>query len=329
VEHYTHQQFDQQLPQLVERMVASYLGDPRTQRIDCEFVPSTRRIVEICDLLLELSFPGFFGRKSLTSNNIGYHVGELLPKLLAALAPEIDRCLCFERERCAESREQVIAEQCDQQALRITQNFIERIPEVRRLLSEDVQAAFDGDPAAKNTQEVILAYPGLIAVTIHRFAHELYKLDVPVMPRIMSEHAHQRTGIDIHPGAQIGRRFFIDHGTGVVIGETTVIGDNVKLYQGVTLGALSFPRNEDGSIIRGQKRHPTVGNHVTIYANAIVLGGETEIGDGAVIGGSVFLTKSVGAGQQVSITPPVLRFKDRNPSESSQAQDSPKPATNT
>lgn len=302
--------------------MASYLGDERIQRINSEFVPSTERAVEVCELLLELSFPGFFGRKSLTTRNISYHIGELLPKLVGILTPEIDRCLCFEQERCGELCPDAVANSpCAEQALTITDAFLDRIPEIRTLLSDDVQAAFDGDPAAENTQEIILAYPGLIAVAIYRYAHELHRLGVPVLPRIMTEHAHQRTGIDIHPGARIGRRFFIDHGTGVVIGETSLIGENVKLYQGVTLGALSFPRNEDGSIIRGQKRHPTVGNNVTIYANAIVLGGETEIGDGAVIGGSVFLTKSVSAGQQVSITPPVLRFKDRHTAPAESAPD--------
>lgn len=324
MERRARQEFDQHLPQLVDRIVASYMEDERIQRIDCEFVPSTEHAVEVCDLLLELSFPGFFGRKSLTTRNIAYHVGDLLPRLHGVLAPEIDRCLCFERERCGDlCPNATITSPCAEQALEITESFIERIPKIRALLSDDVQAAYDGDPAANSTQEVILAYPGVIAVAIYRYAHELFRLGVPVLPRIMTEHAHQRTGIDIHPGAEIGRRFFIDHATGVVIGETTVIGENVKLYQGVTLGALSFPRNEDGSIIRGQKRHPTVGNNVTIYANAIVLGGETVIGDGAVIGGSVFLTKSVAPGQQVSITPPVLRFKDRQAVPAESAPQSP------
>jgi serine O-acetyltransferase len=181
------------------------------------------------------------------------------------------------------------------------------------MLADDVQAHYDGDPAAGSTTEVILAYPGMLAITIHRYAHELYLLGVPKMPRIMSEYAHRRTGIDIHPGAKIGRCFCIDHGTGVVIGETAEIGDSVKMYQGVTLGALSFPRDDRGRVIRGCKRHPTIGNKVTIYANAIVLGGQTVIGDGAVIGGSVFITKSVAPGHQVAISPPVLKVRPPAP----------------
>jgi serine O-acetyltransferase len=187
------------------------------------------------------------------------------------------------------------------------------IPGIRAQLADDVQAAYDGDPAAVNTSECILAYPAVHAITIYRYAHQLYEFDVPYVPRIMCEHIHRITGIDIHPGARIGRSFFIDHGTGVVIGETTEIGDNVKMYQGVTLGALSFPKDERGRLIRGHKRHPTVGNSVTIYANAIVLGGETNLGAGSIIGGSVFLTKSVEPGHQISITPPVLKVRPPQP----------------
>jgi serine O-acetyltransferase len=195
------------------------------------------------------------------------------------------------------------------------------MPEVRAMLADDVQAHYDGDPAAESTAEIVLAYPGLLAITIHRYAHELYAQNVPKMPRIMSEHAHRLTGIDIHPGARIGRHFCIDHGTGVVIGETTEIGDNCKIYQGVTLGALSFPKDERGRIIRGHKRHPTVGNNVTMYANATILGGETVLGDGAVIGGGVFITRSVAPGHQVSLAPPVLRVRPPRDASDSLAVD--------
>jgi serine O-acetyltransferase len=200
---------------------------------------------------------------------------------------------------------------CKDRARSLTMDFLTRIPAVRQMLSGDVQAAYDGDPAALNTDEVILAYPGLLAVTVHRLSHELHDLGVPLMPRIMSEWAHTRTGVDIHPGARIGRNFFIDHATGVVIGETTDIGDNVKVYQGVTLGALSFPKDERGQIIRGAKRHPTVEDDVTIYANAIILGGETVIGKGSVVGGSVFITSSVPPGATVTLNPPELRIRKR------------------
>jgi serine O-acetyltransferase len=189
--------------------------------------------------------------------------------------------------------------------------FLERTPHVRDLLAGDVQAAYDGDPAAINMDEVILAYPGVLATSVYRFAHELYLMDVPLIPRIMTEWAHAITGTDIHPGARIGRNFFIDHATGVVIGETAEIGNYVKLYQGVTLGALSFPKDERGRLIRGYKRHPTVQDRVTIYANATVLGGDTVIGAGSVIGASVFLTSSVPPNANVKMRDPELRVRPR------------------
>jgi serine O-acetyltransferase len=181
---------------------------------------------------------------------------------------------------------------------------------LRAILSDDVQAAYDGDPAAKSLHEIIFCYPGVEAVTIYRIAHELYLLDVPLIPRMMTEYAHRKTGVDIHPGARIGRSFFIDHATGVVIGETTDIGDRVKLYQGVTLGALSFPKDADGNIIRGMKRHPTIEDDVVIYANATILGGKTVIGHHAVVGSNVWLTETVAPYTVVSMEKPSLRFKD-------------------
>jgi serine O-acetyltransferase len=188
----------------------------------------------------------------------------------------------------------------------LTDEFLSRIPALRTALVEDVQAAYDGDPAAQNLDEIVLAYPGLLAVTVYRIAHELHTLGVPMMPRMMTEWAHGATGADIHPAATVGRRFFLDHATGAVIGETSTIGDDVKLYQGVTLGALSFPKDADGKIIRGAKRHPTVEARATLYANATVLGGQTVIGAGSVLGGSVFVTKSVPAGSRVALKPPEL-----------------------
>jgi len=299
---------DETLPRLVARLVKSYHSDGRTQHIDRKYLPSRQVIVEICDLLLELTYPGFHGRTGLTRYNISYHIGELLPRLWDLLVDQILQCLCHAQEAGCP---QATAPQppCHDKAAELALRFLERIPDVRTVLADDVQAAFDGDPAAGSIAEVILAYPAILAITIYRYAHELYLMEVPLMPRIMTEHAHALTGIDIHPGARIGRFFFIDHGTGVVIGETTEIGDHVKLYQGVTLGALSFPKDERGRLIRGYKRHPTVGNNVTIYANAIVLGGQTRLGDGAIIGGSVFLTHDVAPGHQVTIAPPVLRVR--------------------
>jgi serine O-acetyltransferase len=190
----------------------------------------------------------------------------------------------------------------------LVEQFIERLPAVRRLLAEDVEAAYEGDPAARSYAEIVVSYPALHAVAIYRLAHQLYQLGVPILPRMMTEHGHDRTGIDINPGAQIGRRFFIDHGTGVVIGETTVIGDNVRIYQGVTLGARS-PRH--GEMLRGVKRHPTIEDNVVIYAGATILGGETTVGRGSVIGGNVWLVESVPEDSKVTLEPPRQRVRTR------------------
>jgi serine O-acetyltransferase len=295
------------LPELVERIVESYASDPRTHHIDKEYLPSRVAIVRATEMLLELLYPGYFGRQHLTGHNVSYHVGELLRRISRILHREIYQSFCYQEEMSG--RGEVGGEKDRERAREMVLHFLEKFPEVRALLAEDVQAAYDGDPAAVDTAETILAYPGVLAISVHRLAHVLYRLGVPWLPRIMAEWAHGQTGIDIHPGARIGRRFFIDHGTGVVIGETSVIGDNVKIYQGVTLGALSFPKDERGRLIRGYKRHPSVEDHVTLYANAIVLGGETTIGESSVVGGSVFLTSSIPSGHTVTIKPPELSIR--------------------
>jgi serine O-acetyltransferase len=205
---------------------------------------------------------------------------------------------------------------CDEESVKIVASLFDRVPAVRAMLASDVQAAFEGDPAAHNTDETIFCYPGLFAIMVQRLAHELYKLQTPLLPRIMTEYAHSLTGIDIHPGAKLGRSFFIDHGTGVVIGETTEIGDNVKIYQGVTLGALA---PAFGQALRGHKRHPTIQNNVTIYSGATILGGDTVIGEGSVIGGNVFITSSVPPLNQVSAEPPKLKYRDRRPKSQREA----------
>ena len=215
--------------------------------------------------------------------------------------------MCGQRQ-CADCHER---DACRQKAAELAHRFIRQIPRIRSMLTVDVQAAYDGDPAAKSIDEVIYCYPGFCAVTVYRIAHELHKLGVPLMPRIMSEHAHGLTGTDIHPGASIGRSFFIDHATGVVIGETTEIGDNVKIYQGVTLGALSFPKDERGRVIKGLKRHPTIEDNVTIYANATILGGKTVIGKGAVIGANTWVRASVPAGTTASSDQPDVKVRTR------------------
>lgn len=311
------------LGEFVEHMVGSYKSDARTQHIDRVYLPSRADIIQLVQDLLELIYPGFIGRQHLSEHNVAFHVGDLLPRIGENAFRQIWMCLCYMQEANYPGASH--EDPCAAEARRVSLTFLEGIPEIRRKLAGDVQAAYDGDPAALNVDEVILAYPGLLAISVHRLAHSLYGLGVPLMPRIMSEWAHMQTGIDIHPGARIGANFFIDHGTGVVIGETTDIGENVKIYQGVTLGALSFPKDERGRVIREAKRHPTVKDNVTIYANAIVLGGDTVLGEGSVIGGSVFVTSSVPPDSVVTFQPPELRVKTRNGNKSSAPKEAKEP----
>jgi len=296
------------LRNLTGQLLDSYLGDERARRISHRYLPSREAIEEILRSVLDLMYPGYFGRRDLSAENLDAHVTELVDSLEPKLEREMEHCLCYGRER-----EAVLPEfaGCASRAHELADIFMSRLPEIRSLLIRDVQAAFDGDPAATNLDEVILAYPGVLAVSVYRIAHALHDLGVPMMARIMTEWAHSKTGADIHPGATIGPAFFIDHATGVVIGETTIIGEGVKLYQGVTLGALSFPRDAHGQIIRGRKRHPTVESGSTLYANATVLGGNTVVGADSVIGGSVFLTHSVPPRSRVSLKEPELRVGTR------------------
>jgi len=296
------------LDALAGRLLDSYLGDERARRIAHRYLPSRAAIVEILESVLDLMYPGYFGRQDLSRDNLGAHIAQSLAALAPKIEREIEHCLCYGQERDV----RVGMSDCAPRARDLTQVFLQRLPEIRGLLVRDVQAAFDGDPAASNLDEVILAYPGLLAVSVYRIAHALFDLGVPMMARIMTEWAHSKTGCDIHPGARIGPAFFVDHATGVVIGETTEIGEGVKLYQGVTLGALSFPRDATGAIIRGNKRHPTVESGSTLYANATVLGGQTVVGEGSVIGGSVFLTHSVPPRSRVSLKEPELRVATRD-----------------
>lgn len=244
-------------------------------------------------------------------------VGLLLARLIRlAVLRDAESCVAMQRRGCDEAealaRSKSLVENLDANSKQLAETFLQTLPAIRASLMKDVQAAYDGDPACRNFDEVILCYPGLNAVTIHRMAHELYKLDVPFLPRMMSEWSHSETGIDIHPGAKIADYFFIDHGTGVVIGETCEIGQHVKIYQGVTLGALSFDKDERGDLVRGTKRHPTIQDHVVIYANATVLGGRTTIGHHSVIGSSVWVTRSIEPQTTVTITLPSLRMKGQN-----------------
>jgi len=293
---------DSELDKLTGAILTSYRSDKRTERIGASFLPSRDAIVDIIVELRQLLFPGYFGQLALTKQNVRYHVGGLLVRLKKQLTEQIYHCL-----RHAE-RESVRAEHADRsKATGLADKFLRRIPVIRKMLALDARAGYDGDPAAKNIEEVIYCYPGFRAITIYRLAHELHHLDVPLMPRVMTEYAHSATGVDIHPGATVGKSFFIDHATGVVIGETTRIGNNVKIYQGVTLGALSFPKDERGRVIRGIGRHPIIGDGVTIYANATILG-KTTIGKGSTIGGNTFITESVAPNTLVGQKPPELHL---------------------
>ena len=303
---------DTDLPDLVDALIASYRSDARAHHINRRFLPSRDEITEILQLLLQLIYPGYYGRQDLTDQNVGYHVGVLLSTVRDKLTRQIGLCLCYQKELTGCDCEPMTF-RCESRDF--TTRFLKCLPAIRASLIEDAQAAYDGDPAALNLDEIILAYPGLLAITVYRVAHELQKMGIQLMPRIMTEWAHAQTGADIHPGADIGTSFFLDHATGVVVGETTTIGRHVKLYQGVTLGAISHPRDEWGRVIRGAKRHPTVEDEVTVYANSTVLGGETVLGRSSVIGGSVFLTRSVPQGSTVAVKPPELRVRPARSAE--------------
>jgi serine O-acetyltransferase len=267
---------------------------PQAPHIRREF-PSRTAIYELVEDMRSVLFPGFFGPSELTGETLRYHVGATLDKILHGLGEQIKRGLCVP---CVEG-DTIVCDKCDTKAFDLARAFVEKLPEVRQILATDVQAAYEGDPALTNPDEAIFCYPGLMAITSQRVAHELVKLGVPLIPRIITEHAHSLTGIDIHPGARIGEKFFIDHGTGVVIGETSIIGKNVRIYQGVTLGAKSFPLDEQGNPIKGIDRHPVVEDDVTIYSNATILGRVT-IGRGSVIGGNVWLTRSIPPGTTIT-----------------------------
>ena len=250
------------------------------------------------DELRSVLFPGYFGGRGVTSaETMAFHAGATLDRAMATLEEQVRRALCF---ACSE-RDPARCASCEDKARAACAQFLSRLPEVKRLLASDVRAAYEGDPAATSPAETILCYPGILALTCQRLAHELYLLEVPLLPRIMTEHAHGLTGIDIHPGARIGESFFIDHGTGVVIGETCEIGRRVRLYQGVTLGARSFPLDESGRPVKGIPRHPIVEDDVIVYSGATVLG-RIRIGAGSVIGGNVWLTHGVPPGSHVSQT---------------------------
>ncbi len=291
-----------QLPRLTDNIVATYgQCEVPLHHLETTPLPSIEGVVRIMEILQEIIFPGYFGKKGLDTNSIRYHIGDSLESVYEMLFREIYRGI---RHGCQLS--ETVCTHCEDIAENKTIGFLEKVPEIRNALAQDVEAAYDGDPAAKGYDEIIFSYPCIFAIMVYRLAHELYLQGIPLLPRIMTEFAHSKTGIDMHPGAKIGKYFFIDHGTGVVVGETSEIGNNVKLYQGVTLGALSFPKDAEGKVIRGKKRHPTIENNVIIYAGATVLGGNTVIGEGSVIGGNVWLTHSVPPRTKVLIAEPQL-----------------------
>jgi serine O-acetyltransferase len=283
---------------LTDAILASYREEENIIKTEAKHQIDDTVVAELIEKLRDLIFVGFFSKKRLKAEAIEYYVGELLETLIYHLQKQIARALrCIGKEGVNIKKEA----EC------VAYAFLEQIPEIRGILATDVAAFYDGDPAAFSTDEIILSYPGLYAIMVSRLAHELHLRNVPLIPRMMTEYAHSRTGIDIHPGAVIGHHFFIDHGTGIVIGETTIIGNHVKIYQGVTLGALS---TRDGQLLKGVKRHPTVENHATIYSGASIFGGNTVIGEGVVIGSNAFITKSVPSRTRVNAENSTSLFED-------------------
>lgn len=274
---------DDRLACIAERLSATARKEEQRIRKNTVTIPSREDVADIIESTLHLLFPAYF-RKNMCENDNKHCLFELFLKIKR----QISAAFALDGAQVAVDTEG------------LAERLLERLPVIQELLCKDVEALYVGDPAARGMEEVFLSYPGFFATAVYRIAHEYYKEDIPYLPRMMTEYAHERTGVDIHPGATIGERFFIDHGTGIVIGETTVIGERVKLYQGVTLGAKSFELDEDGNPVKGIKRHPNIGNDVIIYANATILGGRTTVGDGAIIGGNVWLTHSVEPGAVVT-----------------------------
>ena len=298
------------LPKITDKLMTAYASDGDLQHLKGGDLPSKQRIIEILNDIMTILFPNLLGDTSLTETNIWYFLGSTMHSLHTRLEEEVTKSLkyvCLKENECP-------VDVCKQRAQEVAEDILECLPEIKRRLSADAQAAYEGDPAAKSLEEIILSYPCVYAIATYRIAHELYDRKVPIIPRMMSEHAHSLTGIDIHPGAKIGESFFIDHGTGVVIGETSEIGNNVRIYQGVTLGGKSLPRTEIPEM-RGKKRHPTIEDDVVIYSGATILGTRTVIGKGAVIGGNVWITSSIPPNATVTIATPKLSY---NPEKSKQ-----------
>ena len=283
---------DNRIEEIVDLIIKDYEDDRTVNRVDILNQPDKKAIVDVLEKLLKILYPGYYSDKVYKIYSLRNNMAATLEDVIFHLKKQIVTVLRYNRDD-----QSADADQAEDKATVITYEFMKKIPTIRSILETDIDAAYEGDPAADSKDEIILSYPGLFAISVYRIAHELHLLNVPMIPRIMTEYAHSVTGIDIHPGADIGKYFFIDHGTGVVIGETTIIGEHVKIYQGVTLGGLS---TRGGQSLKGLKRHPTIGNNVTIYSGASILGGDTIIGDDAVIGGNSFLIDSVGKGARVT-----------------------------
>jgi len=291
------------LPEIAEKIIRGCDDKECYTHIDYDPIPSKDSVVAIINKSREILFPGFFSKERIDPVNLRYSIGQAVSVLYDMVSEQISNCIrhdCFRySQECSD---------CAERGSKIALEFLEDIPTVRKVLATDVKAAYEGDPAAKSFDEIIFSYPGLFAIMVYRLANNLFKNGVPLLPRIMTEYAHNLTGIDIHPGAEIGESFVIDHGTGVVIGETSVIGKNVRIYQGVTLGALSLPKDA-GELLRGKKRHPTIEDDVIIYSGATILGGDTVIGARSVIGGNVWITESVPPDTTVITETPRLTYK--------------------
>lgn len=287
--------------QLIEKIIIDYENGRDIDIVETFMPPNKDDIIEIIDQLRSIIFPGYYKNKNYRVYTVRNNLSMQLEDVLYNLSKQISIVLKYLPEYEGKEEKELLYE-----GEKLTLSFLEKITGIRELIQGDLQAAYDGDPAAFNKPEIIFSYPGLFAIMVNRIAHELYLLGVPLIPRIMTEYAHTQTGIDIHPGATLGKYFFIDHGTGIVIGETAVIGDNVKIYQGVTIGALS---TRGGQKLHGKKRHPTIEDNVTIYAGASILGGETVIGHDSVIGGNAFITTSIPSNTRVSIKNQELEYK--------------------
>lgn len=299
--------FRLKLPEIVDQVVDTCYDAACFEHVEAEPLPSKENVIQLIETCRDILFPGYFKTQGVDRVSLKYRIGLEISGLYDKLSLEICNSI---RHECI--RYNHTCQHCEEAGREKAFRLLQSLPKLRAILATDVKAAYEGDPAAASTDEIIFSYPGIHAIMVYRVANCLYELDVPILPRIMSEYAHASTGIDIHPGAKIGESFFIDHGTGVVIGQTAVLGKRVKLYQGVTLGALSFKRDESGDLDRKSKRHPTLGDDVTVYAGSTILGGDTEIGPRSVIGGNVWLTHSIPPDSKVMLNPPELIVKTRS-----------------